>query len=156
MTKTKKVGIDWSKKDIYEGIRRPDLKPKENKTMKTQKELREEVSPEEKELVEKAKSLLEKLSTQGKPGIVDFDLARLAGVKTLKLFMLRGMVNAYELGKKEALQAREKEMKGIVKKSKPVFFIGKGMTDECDRVVSNAIHETKAQIYEDLFERKEK
>ena len=56
----------------------------------------------------------------------------------------------------KALQSREEEMKGIVKKSKPVFFIGKGMTEGTARAVSDAIHETKVQIYEDLFERKEK
>jgi len=56
----------------------------------------------------------------------------------------------------QALQQQREEMKKIVKKSKPVFFIGKGMTDEIDRAVSNAIHEVKAQIYEDLFTRKEK
>jgi len=42
MTEKKKVGIDWSKKDMYGGIGRPDLKPRENKMIKSKKELREE------------------------------------------------------------------------------------------------------------------
>jgi len=42
MTKVKKAGIDWSKKDMYDGIGRPDLKSRENKMSKTKKELREE------------------------------------------------------------------------------------------------------------------
>ena len=52
-----------------------------------------------------------------------------------------------------ALQAREKEMKGIVEESNPVFFIS---TDEAGQAMDDAIHETKAQIYEDLFGREEK
>ena len=42
MNKRKKTGIDWSKKDMYEGIGRPDLKPRENKMKKLKKNLREE------------------------------------------------------------------------------------------------------------------
>jgi len=42
MNKRKKTGIDWSKKDMYEGIGRPDLKPRENKMKKLKKDLREE------------------------------------------------------------------------------------------------------------------
>ena len=45
MNKSKKVvGIDWSKKDMYEGIGRPDLKPKENKMKKLKKDLREDIT----------------------------------------------------------------------------------------------------------------
>ena len=44
MIKMKQAGIDWSKKDMYEGIRRPDLKPKENKMKKLKKELREKLA----------------------------------------------------------------------------------------------------------------
>jgi len=42
MNKRKKTGIDWSKKDMYEGIGRPDLKPRENKMKKLKEDLREE------------------------------------------------------------------------------------------------------------------
>jgi len=67
---------------------------------------------EEKELMVKARKLIKKLSADdSKVRIVDFNLARLAGVKTLKLYMLRGMVNAYELGKKEAIKEALKEVK---------------------------------------------
>jgi len=51
--------------------------------------------------------------------------------------------------KKEIIE----KMKEIVKKSKPTFFIGKGMTDEIEQAMDDAIYETKAQIYEDLFEK---
>ena len=43
MNKRKNTGIDWSKKDMYEGIGRLDLKPKENKMKKLKEELREEI-----------------------------------------------------------------------------------------------------------------
>ena len=42
MNKTKQAGIDWSKKDMYEGIGRLDLKPRENKMKKLKEDLREE------------------------------------------------------------------------------------------------------------------
>ena len=44
MNKRKKTGIDWSKKDMYEGIGRPDLKPRENKMTKTKKKLKEKLA----------------------------------------------------------------------------------------------------------------
>ena len=44
MNKRKKTGIDWSKKDMYEGIGRPDLKPRENKMKKLKKDLREDIT----------------------------------------------------------------------------------------------------------------
>ena len=42
MNKRKNTGIDWSKKDMYEGIGRLDLKPRENKMKKLKEDLREE------------------------------------------------------------------------------------------------------------------
>ena len=44
MNKRKNTGIDWSKKDMYEGIGRPDLKPRENKMKKLKKDLREDIT----------------------------------------------------------------------------------------------------------------
>ncbi len=65
-------------------------------------------------------------------------------------------ISLKKLIEKERKDEREKlieKMKKIVRASKPTFFIGKQDTDEMELAMDDAIYETKAQIYEDLFEK---
>ena len=54
---------------------------------------------------------------------------------------------------KKEFKTEQEKMKKIVKASKPTFFIMDGVTEEMEQVMDDAIYETKAQIYEDLFEK---
>ena len=85
MNKTKQAGIDWSKKDMYEGIGRPDLKPRENKMKKLKKELRENITYLVRRAVERS------LLVGKEPAIANYS---------------KNLISLFD----QALQAKEEEM----------------------------------------------